>query len=493
MKPMWWLPTFGFFLFLAIELWMFASPDHIFKDPGVGRHLRTAEAILKTGVVPRTDPLSFTKAGQPWIDFEWGFEATIGELDRAGGLALVCAFCYALFAATVLGIYRTLLQSGFSLSVLVITTCIASLTLQIHFSARPVLFTYLFLALVVEVWRRQPVPRLRDWLILPVVFAAWANLHAGWMAGLLFLALSIFGRLLDRIFKRVDGEEAPLIPWTGLTLLCLLATWLNPWGWDLHRHLVFVSTTLKSIALLVEDLPPNFTTPTMSAIAVMFIGGVVFLARVLRRAPLWRWEMVLPVLFFLYEGLKAQRHVILLVEIAAVPVARDLELLLHGTWWPFLRERLKNFQARQRLAGGDVWLALIAALVLTALFVRTPIGQQIRVGENVMPRLVAFLRDHRDRFHRPLTTTWNAGPLLWNMRPDFRVSIDDRFDFYGDEAVFSFVDMTRGATGWEEKLKEGNYDSILLDPYLKMNQLLHSLPEWKEVYRDKNVVVYWKD
>jgi len=103
------------------------------------------------------------------------------------------------------------------------------------------------------------------------------------------------------------------------------------------------------------------------------------------------------------------------------------------------------------------------------------------------------LRDHRDRFHRPLTTTWNAGPLLWNMRPDFRVSIDDRFDFYGDEAVFSFVDMTRGATGWEEKLKEGNYDSILLDPYLKMNQLLHSLPEWKEVYRDKNVVVYWKD
>ena len=493
MKPIWWLPTFGFFLFLAIELWMFGGPDHIFKDPGVGRHLRTAEAILETGQIPRTDPLSFTKAGQPWIDFEWAFEATIGELYRAGGLALVCAFCYALFAATVLGIYRTLLQSGFSLSVVLITTCVAFLTLQIHFSARPVLFTYLFLALVVEVWRRQPLPRPRDWLILPLVFVAWANLHAGWLAGLLFLAISLFGRLVDRLFKRVDGEAAPLLPWMGLTLICTLATWLNPWGWDLHRHLVFVSTTLKSIALLVEDLPPDFTTPAMSAIAVMFIGGVVFLARELRRAPLWRWEMALPVLLFFYEGLKAQRHVILLVEIAAVPVARDLEILLHGTWWPFLREKLMNFQARQRLAGGDAWLALVAALVLTGLFVRTPIGRDIQVGENVTPRLVAFLRDHPDRFHRPLTTTWNAGPLLWNMRPDFRVSIDDRFDFYGDATVFSFVDMTQGAVGWEDKLKKGNYDSLILDPYLKLNQLLHTLPDWKEVYRDKHVVVYWRD
>jgi hypothetical protein len=157
-KPIWWLPTFGFFLFLSIELWMFVSPSHIFEDPGVGRHLRTAEAILETGQIPHTDPLSFSKAGQPWTDFEWAFETTIGELYRAGGLALVCAFCYALFATTVLGIYRTLLHSGFSLSVVMLTTAIAFLTLQIHFSARPVLFTYLFMALVVEVWRRQPVP-----------------------------------------------------------------------------------------------------------------------------------------------------------------------------------------------------------------------------------------------------------------------------------------------------------------------------------------------
>ena len=197
--------------------------------------------------------------------------------------------------------------------------------------------------------------------------------------------------------------------------------------------------------------------------------------------------------FFLLEGLKAQRHVLLLAEVAAIPIGRDLEVLLHGAWWPSLRERLKDFQANQRLAFGDAWLALLASLVLTCFFLRTPDAQTIQVGKRVTPHLLAFLRDHPDRFHRPLTTTWNAGPLLWNMRPDFHGSFDDRGDFYGDKTVFAYVDMSKGAPGWRETFDKGNYDSALLDPYLPLNELLHALPGWKEVYRDKNTVVYWKD
>ena len=495
MKPFWWLPSFGFFLFLAIECWMFFNPARIFQDPGVGRHLRTAEVILETGQIPRTDPLSFTKAGEPWTDFEWAFEATLGELYRLGGLGLVCAFCYSIFAATILGVYRTLLQSGLSLTAVLLTTGMAFLTLQVHFSARPLLFTYLFMALVVEVWNRRAQPLLRDWLLLPLIFVAWANLHAGWLAALVFLALAIAGRVLDRIAKRVDGDEAPVIPWIGLGLLCSLATLLNPWGLGLHRSVLFLATSLKSAALWDEYQPPNFRTPTMSAITVIFIAGVVALAlivRTFRRAPLWRWEAILPVLFFLYEGLKAQRHVLLLMEVAAVPVARDLQIILHGVGIPFFRERLREFQKQQRLAGADAWLALVAAIALAWVFVHAPAAQNIPVGGKITPRLLSFMRDHPDRFHRPLTTTWNAGPLLWNMRPDFRVSIDDRGDFYGDDFVYSNVDMTKGAPGWEKKLAQGNYDSLVLDPYLPINKVLSSVPEWKQVYRDENVVIYWK-
>ena len=492
-RPIWWLPTFGFFLFLAIELWIFSGADRLFEDPGVGRHLRTAQVILETRHVPYADPLSFTQAGKPWMDYEWAFEATIGELYWLGGLALVAAFCYAIFASAVMGIYRLLLQSGLSVTVVLLYTGMTFLTLHLHFSARPVLFTYLFMALVVEVWYRRTQPLARDWLLLPIVFVAWANLHAGWAAAFVFLTISLFGRLLDRIFKRVDGEEAPLIPWIGLTFLCLLATWFNPWGWALHRQIFLFATTYKSFALWDEYAPPNFGQPSMSAITILFLLGVIFLTRLRQHAPRWRWETVLPILFFLGQGFKAQRHVLLLVEVAAVPLGRDLEVLLHGTWWPWLRERLKEFQDRQRLAGGDAWLALIVALVIAVTFIRTPISQDIPVGKSVTPKLLTFLREHPDRFQRPLTTTANAGPLLWNMRPDFRVSFDDRGDFYGDQDVFAYVDMIKGTPGWRDTFEKGHYDSALLDPYLSLNQLLPSLPGWKEVYRDDKTIVYWKD
>jgi hypothetical protein len=493
-RPIWWLPTFGLFLFLAILIGgTFFGPGRLFEDPAVGRHLRTGEMILATHQVPRTDPLSFTHAGQPWVDYEWGFEATIGELNRAGGLALVGAFCAAIFAATMLGVYRTLVHCGVSLVAGMFVTGVVFLTLHLHYSARPLLFTYLFLALVVEVWFRQVQPRRRDWIFLPIVFVAWANLHAGWAAALAFLTLAIFGRLLDRLTHRVTGEDAPLIPWIGLTLLCALAASFNPWGWTLYHRIFAYATSYKSIGLLDESVSPNFAGPSMSALTLLFIIGVLVLARLIRRAPLWRWETVVPVLFFLDEGLKAQRQVLLLAEVAAVPVARDLQALLEGRAFPFWRDRLRQFAERQRFAQGDAWIALAALVVLTLLFLPGSPARRIDVGKSVTPRLVAFIRQHPDRFARPLVTTWNAGPLLWDLRPGFRVSFDDRFDFYGDKTAYSFVNLYAAVPGWRDTIEKGGYDSAILDPGLQLNQLLHLTPAWHEVYRDDHAVVYWRD
>jgi len=62
------------------------------------------------------------------------------------------------------------------------------------------------------------------------------------------------------------------------------------------------------------------------------------------------------------------------------------------------------------------------------------------------------------------------------MRPDFRVSIDDRGDFYGDDYVYSFINTTNGSAGWDDRLKKGNYDSLLLDPYLRSTSSSNSFP-----------------
>ena len=75
----------------------------------------------------------------------------------------------------------------------------------------------------------------------------------------------------------------------------------------------------------------------------------------------------------------------------------------------------------------------------------------------------------------------------------FRVSFDDRFDFYGDKTVYSFNDLERGIPGWRDTLAKGDYDSAILDPGLPLNQLLHLTSGWHEVYRDAHAEVYWRD
>jgi hypothetical protein len=492
-QPSRWLPTFGFFLFLGIMASVFFTGQSRLLDPGVGRHLRTAEFILETGRVPRADPLSFTHAGEPWTDFEWAFEATLGELYRAGGLPLVVVFTYAIFATTVLGVFRTLLHSGLSLGAVVIGTGVAFLTLHLHFEARPVLFTYLFMALVVEVWTRRGAPLRRDWLLLPVVFVAWANIHAGWAAALVFLVLAMGGRLVDRWRGRLDGDEAPLIPWAGLTLLCAVAVSFNPWGWHLYRQVFLFATSYKSFRLWDEYAPPDFSGPSMSALTVLFLLGVVILARVIRRGVPWRTEQALPVLFFLWEGLKAQRHVLLLAEVAIVPVMRDFDGFFRGSYLGFFRGRMRLFQERQRLAGGDARLAPGVVLLIALLYLHSAPAQRLTVGASVTPGLRDFVLAHPDRFQRPLVTTWNAGPLLWNARPWFRVNFDDRGDFYGDTEVFRLVNLGNGQGDWRAQMDQDRYDSAIVDPFLPLKTRLATAPGWHQVYADEHAVVFWHD
>ena len=174
-EKIWWLPTFAFFAFVNIQLCLFGSMGLGLGDPATPRHLRSGLFLHETARLPQNDWLGFTQPPLPWIDFEWAFEALIYTVYHWGGAPLLTALLYGLYGLCVVGVHRTVLHAGFSLPVTTFVTALVSLCLLMHFNVRPPMITYLFLALVVEVWRLRPSsPELKDWLILPLVFAAWS-------------------------------------------------------------------------------------------------------------------------------------------------------------------------------------------------------------------------------------------------------------------------------------------------------------------------------
>ena len=60
-------------------LFLFQGYQKLFRDSDAGWHIRTGEAILATGTLPRTDPYSFTRAGQPWFAWEWLADVAVGR------------------------------------------------------------------------------------------------------------------------------------------------------------------------------------------------------------------------------------------------------------------------------------------------------------------------------------------------------------------------------------------------------------------------------
>ncbi len=68
--------------------------------------------ILATRTVPRVDHLTFTQAGQPWVDQSWLFDVALAAVVDRGGWALAGVVCAVGIAAIYAGLARRLLRDG---------------------------------------------------------------------------------------------------------------------------------------------------------------------------------------------------------------------------------------------------------------------------------------------------------------------------------------------------------------------------------------------
>jgi hypothetical protein len=72
-----------FVIILALGLFTMAARG--VTDPDVWWHLRTGQLIIQNHKVFHTDPYSYTRFGQPWVDHEWLSQVLIFGLYRLAG------------------------------------------------------------------------------------------------------------------------------------------------------------------------------------------------------------------------------------------------------------------------------------------------------------------------------------------------------------------------------------------------------------------------
>ena len=248
-------------------------------DPDIWWHLKTGQWIIQHDAVPVTDPFSSYGQGKVWIAYSWLFDVLVYRIFNGFGAVGIIFFTVILALLIALVVHAQVRRAQFNLMPEILITAAALTCIKPAMSPRPWLFSILFLALELSIllqFRRTREQRGLYWL--PLIFAAWANIHVQFVYGLAVLFLFAIEPLAQRSVTKID-DGTLAVPdrvrpdgfVTLITIMCVLATLANPYHIYIYKPILEYIRQTQVFDFIVE----------LQSHAFRDIGDWVFLALIL--------------------------------------------------------------------------------------------------------------------------------------------------------------------------------------------------------------------
>jgi len=360
---------------------------------------------------------------------------------------------------------------------------------------------------------RSPA-RGRNWLpwMLPPLMLLWVNLHGGFLVGFALLGIYWIGaawqwvRLPSERFEDVVKKiraARNVRTLTFIALLSALATFVNPYGWNLHLHVYRYLTNRFLMDHIDEFQSPNFHLVAEKCFAGLLLLTLIGLAVKKREVTRDEPSQGLVVLFAVYAGLYASRN---------LPIASLLLILVIGpwlsSWFLSLAERvgamrpgrfslfhfLRRMQAVECNLRGHLWP--IAAVVLACGIAAnggklgaTPL-MDAHFSEKRFPiKAVTYVQEN-NILGPVLAPDYWGGYLIYRLYPRWRMVIDDRHDFYGEDFLKSYLKMVHVEPGWDAFIRNHDAHCIVVPKDSALGSILAETAGWKDVYHDEVAIVF---
>jgi len=509
-------------LLIAILLFVFVLGAFVggcaLHDPDTCWLLTMGNWIVGHHRLPAADPYSWTYplvgGGQPPVVYQWLGEVIFSLAYRAAGLTgllYLAAFALTLsFLIIPLARLRAAGAGDLPAALLVVTGVIAA---SFHFLARPEIFSYFLLSVwlaLIAAMEGCPPAGARDgaagrrpapsrWgsagLRLPAAFFVlailWANLHTGFVVGLIALALYVVLRHFEALSG--IGGPPPVTVWLCLGAVAL-GTLVNPYGvglWQYLPRLFFVPFNARIVELRplsAADFAGFTFYPYLLAAA-----GAVWLVLAARRAAgpaKAGWFPAVVLAAAIVSGLACRRlipfSVLLMLHAVAVASARAAR----GRAAPAgATGRLYNPSsipfAATCLALGLGGVYLVASQVAPPRLPSASAAFQPPLA--AISRLVSMSEPGR-----LLNDPQFGDVMIWSMSPLVPVFIDSRYDMYGSALVGDYLTMTECRPGWRQLVDRWRIGLVFLPPGAPLVEQLGRDRHWAEVYRDRLAVILRK-
>ena len=488
------------FVFFSLAILQRAD-DGMLDDPGLGWHLRIADAMREAGWFLYKEQFCFPTEGMPWVTKAWLADILLRLADAWGGLNGIAVVSALTFAFVLRCLCRRLMQEGLPWPLTVAAVFLIGLGISPASSARPNLFTLLGVAWVCQVCEQFHEGRLRRtqtlWLI--PLFALWPNLHGGFLAGVLILVVTFAVECLMCVASSdatMRAEAKRRVGWwLVLGSLLFVATLCNPYFFRLYLwNTQIVTDTFHQTQTSTEWRPPNFAAPGWYRVEIFLllfplcaifsdyrpsllrvglcIVWLHFAVTSARYAPLWVIVLGPTLTHLLYH----------------IPLARRWADRFLAWWSPDVRAW---FVVRPREGSGIVSVVFAVALLL----VTPAMGTFAKHNQVNLPthELDDFLQLYQGEkvFH-----VMNWGGYLtwkgWHLKPRFQTFIDDRTAVHGAKFTREYFAIADALPGWRAALERYQVTVACVPVPSRLAQALDAANDWEPIYQGQSVVAFRK-
>lgn len=480
------VPSLADIIFVAVFTLVLATGSQMLSiDSDLGRHLTIGNYILDNLTIPTRDLFSHTLSNQSRPPYEWLSQILFALADRLLGLDGVIILTAATIAITFRLVFLFASRRCGSPIVAFSITFLAIGASSIHWLPRPHIITFLLLAIWIENLDQLRKGRTVNLILFPLIMLFWANLHGGFVFGILVWLAYMAGWIWEKRQKKADHQAGRKLLFVGLTSLA--ASVITPDFWH-NWEAVLNNRSSFILSRTAETMPPDLTSASVFPFTILLgLTAVLFLMN----------YRILPAShFFLLAGLGMMsllmaRNIPLFV-IACTPVVSELteELLSRLKVWQRIKERFSGF------TGQSQWTIFpLATTVLAILFFANQYFNHdqstFQFSSRVFPvQALDWLEDHPQKGRMFNEFNW-GGYILYRIWPHQQVFLDSQSDFYGEPLMRDYDQIVSMQRNWESLLEKYQVDWAILPANWPLAGELSS-QGWEPVYEDQTAVVLVK-
>jgi len=437
--------------------------------------VRAGDLIIGMRSIPRVDSFTFTMAGRPWLDQQWGAQLLMALVHRAGGWGGLTFLHAALIGGSFAMIYRACRVRGAApaaASLLAMTGFVLGLP---ALAMRPQLFAApLFAATLLLLVRRDVRPRRMWWI--PAIAVAWANLHGSFVMVPALMALAALQDL-----GRGDRPGARRVALVGICAVG--ATLLNPFGFHVWTYVVALSTDPIIRTSVSEWAPVTVSSFQGAAFFATAAAGAGWLVLRRERTP---WPDLVWLGAFFLLTLPASRGVIWWGLAAPVVMAGLLPADVPTE--PDEHPRVRSAHSGSPLLNLAVLGALTVAVVVALVQVRA--GSPATLLREAPQGLVAAAAAEVPSGSRLVVPEPWASWFEYALASD-PVFVDARFELFPNAVWADDAKLRLAQDGWREVLDRWHVDAVVVDSRDgELAPLLNGDAGWRLAYRDGDGLLY---